>query len=162
MRRNWFLFVRGHHCCSFPQQRELGAFDKQCKDPVGLKWKRVKGVCKSSPALMILRKGNLLWGVIPAAVLFQDDWIITSFDAWFYFWFKDNKEPQTGVGLLWTSWQQCNTAKLQRLKVQFQDWQDSCLLLEFLGVPVLGLSYSEQTTRFQTDLHYVWLCENLI
>lgn len=98
MRRNWFLFVRGHHYCSFPQQRELGDFDKQCKDPVGLKRKRVKRVCKSSPALMILRKGNLLWGLFPAAVLFQDDWIITSFDAWFYFWFKDNKEPQTGVG----------------------------------------------------------------
>lgn len=120
MRRNWFLFVRGHHYCSFPQQRELDDFDKQCKDPVGLKRKRVKGVCKSSPALMILRKGNLLWGLIPAAVLFQDDWIITSFDAWLYFWFKDNKEHQTGVGLLWTSWQQCNTAKLQRLRCSFK------------------------------------------
>lgn len=43
----------------FHSNQELGDFDKEWKACGGLKGKRMKGVCKSPLAFMILRKGQL-------------------------------------------------------------------------------------------------------
>lgn len=77
---------------------------------------------------MILRKGNLLWGLIFAAILFQDDWIITSFDLGrvqgIVFDVGNIRVTSNLFVVIINSLQLCDMVKLQCWKMKSQDRQD--------------------------------------
>lgn len=139
-----FLLVRGLTAARFPAAR-LGNFDRERRNRAGPKGQRVKGACKSSPLSRFLEKGNLLRGLIFAALLFQDDWIVTYFDL------------GRTQGIIFDSGSARVTSSLFGVSVNFfiAELEDegpgptgSCALCKTAGVTVFVLPHSDMTAGF--------------
>lgn len=144
----------------FHSNQELGDFDKECEDCGELKGEKEWRECVNLLLLSwFLEKGNLLWGLIFAAVLFQGDWIITSFDLGriqgiiFSFTFRTVKQPQTCLGSIWTSLQWRNVANYSVGSPKTDGI--------FLSVGQCGCD-SEMTTGFQVFLQCTGLGDSLM